>query len=178
MLKSSQITIKPLLKKHLELLRKLRNDESTAHYLTSVLPINEYMQEEWFKKQSLDDTKMYFAIEEDNDNFIGVVRCDEWDKINRSIRIGLDIIPQKRRQGFAKEAYKLLFSYFFENLGINRIWLLVADYNKIAISLYESLGFVHEGGARQALYRKNEFHDYFMMSILKKEYEKKYKKKK
>lgn len=177
MLKSPRLSIKPLLRRHLEILRILRNDESTAYYLTSVLPINEHMQESWFKKQSLDDSKIYFAIEDKKKDFIGVVRCDEWDKINRSIRIGLDIIPEKRRQGYAHESYKLLFSYLFENLGINRVWLLVADYNKNAIKLYKKLGFIQEGAARQALYRDNKFHDYLMMSILKKEYEKKSKKK-
>lgn len=173
MIKGKRIILKSLEKKHLDKLRVLRNDRETNYYLTSVIPINEEMQEDWFKRISLDPTKIYMAIEGMKGEFIGLVRNDEWDKINRSIRIGIDIAPEYRRQGYASEAYDLLFEFYFNNLGINRIWLLVVVYNKAAISLYEKLGFKIEGKQRQAIYRNNKFNDYIMMSILKNEYEKK-----
>lgn len=176
MLKNNQIIIKPLEKKHLEGLRILRNDPEIRFYLTSAFPINEYMQEEWLKKISLDSSKMYFAIENRNGEFLGFVRCDEWDKINRSIRIGVDIVTSRQRKGYATAAYTLLFRYLFRDLGINRVWLLVTDYNKRALALYKKLGFVEEGRQRAAIFRKGKFNEYIMMSILKKEYERKEKK--
>ncbi len=171
MLKNNQIIIKPLEKKHLGSLMNLRNDPEIRFYLTSILPINEHMQEEWFKTISLDDSKMYFAIENRKGEFLGLVRCDEWDKINRSIRIGVDIIPTQQRKGYSTAAYTLLFRYLFHDLGINRVWLLVTEYNKKALALYKKLHFVEEGKQRAAIFRKGKFHDYMMMSILKKEYD-------
>lgn len=174
MIKSHRLTIKALKEKHLEDLRNLRNDPETNTYLTTNIPINEISQKEWFKKLCLDGSKMYMAIESPEDNFMGVVRVDEWDKVNRSVRIGIDIHKDFRGKGFATEAYKALFKYFFEDLSINRIWLEVVDYNSIAISLYNKLGFVKEGVMREAVFRNNKFHDYIIMSLLKTEYEKKY----
>lgn len=171
MLKGKRITIKPLERKHLEELRKLRNDSETSLYLTSIIPINEHMQEEWFQRICLDGSKMYLAIENQKREFIGIVRCDEWDKINRSIRIGLDIVSKFRRQGYAMEAYNLLLNFLFHHLGLNRVWLLVVDYNKAAIELYEKLGFKIEGRQKEAIFRNNQFNDYIMMSLLKKDYE-------
>lgn len=172
MLKGNSIIIKPLEYKHLEALRLLRNDETTNVYLTTIIPVNEVMQKAWFEKISLDDTKMYLAIENKKNEFVGIIRADEWDKVNKSVRIGIDIVPTQRQKGLATEAYKLFLEYLFHHLSINRIWLLVVEYNKAAFSLYTKFGFKVEGKQREALFRNNKFNDYIMMSILKKEYEK------
>lgn len=172
MLKNDKIILNPVKKKHLNNLRSLRNSSETNYYLTSIIPVNEYQQEAWFKKISLDETKMCFAIENKNSQFIGFVRGDEWDRVNRSIRIGVDIVPEFRRKGFATNAYKLLLKYLFQDLGINRVWLLVVDYNEVAMSLYKKVGFRIEGKQREAVFRSGKFHTYIMMSILKSEYEK------
>ncbi len=174
MLQGKKIVLKILEKRHLRQLRFLRNQPQTNYYLTSIVPISEAKQQVWFKKISLDETKMYFAIEDYHKKFLGIVRCDEWDKINRSIRVGIDIVPELRRQGIATEAYELLFKYLFRDLGIHRVWLLVADFNQPAYALYQKLGFKLEGKQREALYRDNKFHHYLMMSLLKSEYEKRY----
>lgn len=173
MIKGERIILRLLEQKDLEKLRKLRNDPDTNFFLTYVAPISEPLQKIWFEKISTDSTKMYLVITNPKEEFIGIVRCDEWDKINRSIRVGLDISPEFRKQGYATEAYRLLLNYLFFELSINRIWLLVVDFNTVAISLYKKLGFKVEGKQRQAIYRNNKFNDYIMMGILKKEYEKK-----
>lgn len=176
MLTGKKICLIVLEKKHLESLRQLRNEESTNKYLTYILPINEVAQMDWFEKTSKDPTKLYMAIENKNGDFIGIVRADEWDKINRSIRIGVDIVKKYRQKGYATETYFLLFKFLFENIGINRVWLEVAEYNTIALSLYKKLGFIKEGILRETLFRENKFYNYIVMSLLKKDYEKKYKK--
>lgn len=171
MLKGSHISLIPLKKNHLEDVRKIRNDSTTNYFLTMIAPINEYMQDEWFKSLCLDGSKMYFIIEDHQANVVGLIRCDEWDKINRSIRVGIDISPRYRRKGYATEAYRLLIPYLFNHLSIHRVWLLVIDFNTSARSLYTKLGFREEGVQRKAIYRKGQFCDYIMMSLLKEEYE-------
>jgi RimJ/RimL family protein N-acetyltransferase len=69
--------------------------------------------------------------------------------------------------------YKMIFDLCFNQYNINRLWLFVLDYNKIAISLYKKLGFIEEGKQRKAIFRNGNYHDYIMMSLLKTEYESK-----
>ncbi|MFC1711115.1 GNAT family N-acetyltransferase [Patescibacteria group bacterium] len=172
MLKGKRLNIRIIEKKDLESLRLLRNDSKTSYFLTSVIPISQPVQEQWLKKISTDDSRMYFVIKSIKNVFLGLVRCDEWDKINRSIRIGIDIVPKSRRKGYATEAYNLLLDYLFKDLGLNRVWLLVVGFNKPAIALYKKLNFKLEGKQRKAILRNGKFNDYLMMSMLKKEYEK------
>jgi RimJ/RimL family protein N-acetyltransferase len=171
-LKNDTLTIRALEERDLEQFRTLRNDPDTAYFLTSVVPIAPVKQHAWFQGVSKDDSRMYFAIETTDGTFVGLVRCDEWDKINQSVRIGVDIAPQWRRKGFATQAYTLLFDFLFRQLHIHRIWLLVLSYNTPAIALYKKLGLKEEGKQREAIFRDNTYHDYIMMSILSHEYEK------
>lgn len=171
MLRDDSIEILPLEERHLESLRRLRNDPQTWPYLTSPLPVDPKSQMKWFEQLCSDKSRRYFAIEK-NSKFVGVVRTDEWDQINQSVRIGVDIVPKFRRQGIATKVYKLLLEYLFNQVNMHRVWLLAAEFNKPALALYKKLGFEKEGTQRQALFRNGQWHDYIMMSLLREEYQK------
>ncbi|MBP9691068.1 GNAT family N-acetyltransferase, partial [Candidatus Woesebacteria bacterium] len=132
---------------------------------------NEFMQQEWFKNLGLSRTKMYFTIFKSDKVPIGIVRCDEWDQINNSIRIGIDIEKSHRTQGYAEEAYRALIPYLFFKLNIHRIWLLVLEYNAPAIGLYKKLGFTEEGVQKAAVLRDARYHNYIMMSLIATDHE-------
>ncbi|MBA7602443.1 putative ribosomal N-acetyltransferase YdaF [subsurface metagenome] len=173
MLIKDKIIIRILETRDLENLRKLRNDFlNTSQYLTYPLPINEKNQLSWFESISKSPDKIYFVIENEKNQFLGIIRADEWDKINQSIRTGMDLAPEFRSKGLAYKTYLIFIEYLFNNININRIWLEVLDFNKYAISLYKKIGFIEEGRKRQAVYRHGEFCDYIVMSYLKKDYEK------
>lgn len=178
MIETERLRIIPLEKRHLEPLRKMRLDPTTWHYLSDVHPINEVQQEKWFEKVSTDPTKMYFAIEEQRSwgsmipeyVFIGILRADEYDKTNRSIRVGVDIESNSRGKGYGTEALKAFINYLFKQLGLHRVWLLVAKDNKPAFNLYTKLGFIYEGKQKEALFRDGKWLEYISMSILEDEW--------
>lgn len=171
MLTNGTLSLIPLEERHLETLRQLRNSPNTWYFLTSTLPIKPKSQLRWFEGLCRDKNRLYFAIEK-RGKFVGIVRSDEWDMTNQSVRIGADVVPKYRRQGIATKTYKLLLNYLFNQANIHRVWLLVAEFNKPAIALYKKLGFKKEGAQRQALWRNGNWHDYLMMSLLRKEYQK------
>lgn len=175
MLSDGTISIIPLEERHLEPLRQLRNHPETRYFLTSTAIISKKQQQAWFERLCRDKSRKYYAIEKEG-KFVGVVRSDEWDKANQSVRIGADVIPEYRRQGIAARTYKLLLDYLFRQLNIHRVWFLVAEFNKPALALYKKIGFKKEGVQRQALYRDGKRHDYIMMSLLREEHQKKYSK--
>lgn len=175
MLNGERIIIKPLEKKYLEDVRRLRNHRSVHAFLTTTSLITKKMQEVWFKKLQTDKSRLYFTIHLLDDTFIGIIRSDQWDKVNLNIRIGMDIREDYRGHGYAKEGYRYYLKYLFEDLHMHRVWLEVLDFNSIARSLYNKLGFKKEGVLREAVYRERKYHDYIVMSLLKHEYEKKYK---
>src|SRR5258706_11454457 len=146
----------------LAFLTECRNDPSTWMELGSIDFLNQIKQKVWLEKSSLDSTKKYFIVglkTLEIEEKIGFVRMDEFDEINRSIRIGADIHRNYRNKGYGTKLYKLLLEYCFNFLNVNRVWLLVLDYNDSALGLYKKMNFIEEGRQRQAIYRNGKYHD-------------------
>lgn len=170
MFKYQGISIRVVERCDLERIRTLRNDPSTWIYLTDVLFVSASAQERWFAKVSESMDRKYFAVHDAEYEFIGVVRFDEIDHLNRSVRIGCDIVPELRGQGYGSRVYDLLLKYCFDFMNMHRLWLLVIDTNQAAIRLYIKKGFSEEGRYRESLFRDGRYHDYISMSILEDEY--------
>jgi len=166
------ITIRVIERRDLELMRALRNDPTTWMHLTDIRPIAELGQERWFAGLADAKDRQYFVVCDGQHDFIGIVRCDEIDHVNRSMRIGCDIVPDLRGKRYGSRVFDLLLRYGFDFLNMHRLWLLVIDSNPVAIRLYAGKGFQEEGRQREALFRDGRYHDYILMSLLEHEYRK------
>ena len=165
-----EISIREVEQRDLERMRVLRNDPSTWVYLTDISFVSALAQERWFAKVSDSTNRKYFVVHDAEHEFVGIVRCDEIDHLNRSMRIGCDIIPELRGQGYGSRVFDLLLKYCFDFMNMHRLWLLVIDTNEVAIRLYAKKGFREEGRYREALFRGGRYHDYIAMSVLEDEY--------
>lgn len=153
----------------LEWARELHNDPEVLAMLTDPTVVSEEQQVAWFfKLQSTSKSRRLTVLVDDKP--AGLVRLDDIDPHNHSICVGLDIHRDFRGKGLAKPVYRALFKYLFEKMEMNRVWLLVADYNERAKTLYTQLGFVTEGIYREALFKNNQYYDYILMSVLRKEW--------
>jgi len=55
-------------------------------------------------------------------------------------------------------------------LNFHRLELMVMDYNKKAIHVYEKIGFKEVGLKREANFLQGKYHDVYMMDILAAEF--------
>lgn len=74
-------------------------------------------------------------------------------------------------KGIGTEVTEQILKVGFTDNKLNRIMLTVSEPNIGGIKAYEKAGFKIEGRLRQASFRDNKFHDKFVMSILKSEWE-------
>lgn len=158
-----------LRRQEIEWVRQLHNDSEVLSVLTDTHEVTHEEQKKWFERLSSSTSSKRLVVTMD-DVPIGLARLDEIDFINGSTRVGLDIHKDSRGRGYARPAYNLLLNYCFEDLRMNRVYLMVADFNERAYSLYKKLGFIEEGKMREALLRNGSHHDYIIMSILRREY--------
>ncbi len=101
---------------------------------------------------------------------IGIVSLMNISEVHASADLSIIVGRQgDRDQGYGSEAIEALLEYSFESLGLHRVGLSVFDFNALAISTYEKLGFREEGRLRQAIKRDHAFHDAILMSILRPE---------
>lgn len=155
----------------MERIRRMRNDPSTWMNLTDIEPIDAWSQKQWFASlMKQKKSKRFYAVCTGNDRFVGLVRMDEFDWTNRSVRVGCDVERTMRGKGYGTQIMEMIVEYCFRYLNMHRLWLLVLDTNAPARRIYAKVGFREEGCYRQAIYRNGIYHDYILMSLLKPEY--------
>ena len=81
------LSLRPVEEEDLDRIRELRNDESTWIHLTDPRPVYPGDQVAWFGSLGLRAGKFYFVAFDEQNPFIGIVRMDEYDAQNRSIRV-------------------------------------------------------------------------------------------
>jgi RimJ/RimL family protein N-acetyltransferase len=73
-------------------------------------------------------------------------------------------------KGYGIIAVEKLLKYAFYELGLNRVFTSVYDFEKEVIEVMEKSPFVNEGKLRQAIYKNGKYFDVVIYSILKKEF--------
>ncbi len=121
--------LRQLCEDDLPFLLEVRNNESTRVNLEndSVFTLQECA--EWFFK-----TNPNWYIIEVNNERIGYIRTN-------GDEVGIDIHPKYRRNGYAREAYKL----YLKDKDYASLWVFVDNFAK---NLYTELGFVENGNSK------------------------------
>jgi UDP-4-amino-4,6-dideoxy-N-acetyl-beta-L-altrosamine N-acetyltransferase len=163
-----KIYMRPVEEKDLEKIRKIRNDPSTWMNLTHINLINVDDQKKWFASLSKQRTsKRFYTVCKGKEQLVGIVRMDEFDWVNRNVRVGCDVAKHLRGKGYGTQIMQMVMEYCFNYLNMHRLWLLVLENNVRAQTVYKKVGFKTEGRYRQAVYRNGQYYDYVLMSLLK-----------
>lgn len=77
--------------------------------------------------------------------------------------------PGDMGQGFTTEAVRLLATYLFGRLQVNRVRLVIHPENHASRRVAQKCGFKHEGTARGAWYHQGKNHDVEIYALLRHE---------
>jgi RimJ/RimL family protein N-acetyltransferase len=172
-LDSERLYLRPLDESDLDPCMRWINDSEILQYLGRKLPMGRMQEKEWLTSQYASESQLNLAIIlKDGDRHIGNCGFNEIDYVNRNAIFGI-LLGEKDtwNQGYGSEAGKLVIRYGFEQLGLHRIELDVFSYNPRARASYERIGFVLEGTKRESYYRNGQYHDTYVMSVLRSEWE-------
>lgn len=158
----------------LEKLNALRNDEESFLYTGgNKFFISKEYDKKWIEDKIFNNQQqIYLAIcLIDTKQLIGYLGINEIDFRNSKAQwAGINIDSSFSKKGYATEASSLMLKFVFEELGINRFFGYWLESNIPSIRMAEKLGFLNEGIVRDFVYKRNKFHNVYLMSILKKEY--------
>lgn len=105
--------------------------------------------------------------EEQNITKLGSISLWNISWLHRRAEIGIWILPNYWKQGFAETALKLLKTVSFIHLRLNRLEAHVAAENERSLLLFKKCGFESEGLLRQYLNLNGLYHDTYILACLK-----------
>ncbi|MCK5033238.1 MAG: GNAT family N-acetyltransferase [Calditrichia bacterium] len=151
------------------------NHPDARETLFYALPVSlDSIRDKWNKFRDDPNTIVFIICSKNPDKHVGITAFHRIDWVGRMAIFYIAIADMENRsKGFGTEATELLANYAFTTLNLNRIQLHVAVKNEKAIKVYKKAGYEIEGTLRQAMYWDGKYHDFYVMGLLKKDYNKK-----
>jgi RimJ/RimL family protein N-acetyltransferase len=140
-------------------------------------PSNQYSVKkltEWIQKNQEKDPPSFYAFgirTLEGDRLVGYTGLEGDISPHGEAFVGIGIGERDFwGKGYGTDAMNVILRFAFQELNLRRVSLDTFEYNPRAIRSYEKVGFVHEGRARDFLYREGRRWDLIFMGILREEW--------
>lgn len=159
---------------YLHYYKKWINDPDVSDYLGTVgFPFSLKEERQWVERNvASGDSAAHFTILTKGGRPIGNMALLEINYVNRNAQLGI-MIGEKAywSKGYGTDAIETLLGFAFDTLGLHKVELRLNPGNKRALACYRKCGFKLEGKKREQTYHHGEYCDELIMSVLKKEWE-------
>lgn len=156
-----------------EAIYKYRNDFEVCQGLVGFRPeMSRADTDEWIEFHRQNSENILWAISDSTSNqcfgHVGLYKVDyRMQKADLGICIG-----DKSRwgKGLGRKIVQKVLVFAFNQLHLTQVRLQVLAGNRVAVKLYEHLGFSQDGRLRREQFRDGEFKDVLLMSLLRQEW--------
>jgi len=175
MIVGEKVRLRPIEREDLPRFVEWFSDPEVRRHLLVYLPFSLAQEERWFEglQERLErQEEVLLAIETADGVHIGNVDLHAIDWKNRNAELGIAIGEKAYwGQGYGTDAIRTLLDLAFREMNLHRVFLRVDTDNVRGIHCYEKDGFRREGTLREVVFREGTYHDQYIMSILKQEFE-------
>ena len=127
------------------------SDEQTTLDCGGYHAFNEMDEEYGRLMQKFASQTRYSIVCKEMDRVIGMVSMMDAERAVPGWELGIEIAPDTRRRGYAKEALSAVVQTYFEKTDTVLFTGGHYAYNKLSGKLLESVGFIYEGTEHKAM---------------------------
>lgn len=173
MLKKDNIQLRAPEPEDVEFLLEMENDSNSWHVSNTHVPFSRFDIEQYIM---LSDKDVYSAKQlrfmigyndKEKIQTIGAIDIFDFDAHNKRAGIGISIIEDYRKKGYAGIALDILIEYMFNHLSLHQIYCNIGQDNIESTSLFKSRGFVETGIKKDWNLRNNKWVDEHFFQLLK-----------
>lgn len=163
----------------LSFINKLRNDDGFFDLTCgNKYFISSERDRKWIEDKIFNNhTQLYLMVCTISDRMsIGYICATDIDYINRkAIHGGLVLAKEFIGKGYGTEASLLLMEHLFGELGMNMVYSYVREDHLASLRMCEKIGYRIDCLVRDFVYKQNKFHNAYLCSILKSDFDKRMK---
>ena len=164
-----QIILRAVELKDCPILLELINDPETEYMVGGwSFPVSYQTQVDWLSSLSKAKDTLRCIIESKEDKIaIGTIILSAIDYKNGNAEVHIKISNNGiRGRGYGYDAVSTLVKYAFNELRLNCIFARVSNHNVASKNLFNKCGFVQEGLLRERLFKRGQYVDIVVLSIL------------
>ena len=143
MLVSAEIKLRSLEDTDLDFLFSLENDKSLWAVSGTTEPFSLAQLANYIShaKQDIAIAEQFRFVIDWQGKAIGCIDLYEYNFKKQNAGVGIVILKQYRRKGFAKQSLTLLIKYAWEKLHLKQLYTGIFSDNKASLALFQSVGF-------------------------------------
>ena len=156
-----QVRLRAMEPEDLEMLYTIENDPLLWEVGCSNVPYSRYVLHDYIAQSSGDiytDRQVRLIIENARHQTLGMADLLNFDPKNRRAEVGIVIIGQHRRQGYASDALAALHDYARQTLHIHQLYAFIATDNEPSLALFRQSGYHISAPLADWLYDGQAYH--------------------
>ncbi len=126
---------------HAYLIRKWGIHENPLLFDYNLPPLKDEEIEEWYRYKTRGYNRKYYSVFNEEDRLIGYMGIKYIRRILKESTLGIVFDPNYINKGYGTDSILTFLDYYFNKLGMRKMYLDVAKFNKRAIRCYEKCGF-------------------------------------
>jgi len=175
MLIGKTVSLHAVEKEDLERFRDWRNNPEFRKHFREFRELNMRQQEIWFEDAVVrDPNTLMFSIRRNSDGeLMGCCGFVYVNWVHRHADLSLYIGWQDAYiddEGYATDACRVLLDYGFNELGLNKVWTEIYEFDDKKSALYDEFGFQQDGLLRQHYWHDGRWWDSRILSLLRAEF--------
>ncbi len=172
MLKGTNIELRALEPSDVDLLYEWENNQKLWHLSNTLAPFSRFQLEQYVLNAGND---LYTArqlrlmidrIKKNEKESIGSIDLFDFEPHHHRAGIGIMIVENARRKGFAAEALELLVEYCFSVLKLHQLYCNISENNKASLELFKKAGFNITGQKKEWLLAENRWVDEYFLQLI------------
>ena len=157
-----KIKLRAIEPEDLDLLYHIENDVELWNVGTSNVPYSRYLLHDYVANAQNDiytDRQVRMMVENEEGDVVGVVDLVSFDPANRRAEVGIIIMNDYRRQGYAIAVIDAMKDYALRILHLHQLYAYVDCDNNASMRLFEKAGFCVSAKIKDWLFDGVKYHD-------------------
>ena len=172
MLKGKNILLRALEPSDVDLLYQWENTSELWHLSNTITPFSRFVLEQYIMDSHQDiftSKQLRLMIDKKNHGIlitIGTIDLFDFDPVNKRAGIGVMIVREEQRQGYAAEALQMLINYCFNTLNLHQVYCNIIADNLASMNLFKKAGFEVAGIKKEWILASNKWMDEYTLQLI------------
>ena len=162
----NKIKLRAMEPEDLDILYLIENDKGLWNVGATNVPYSRYTLHEYMANAKDDiyaDRQVRLMVENEAGEVVGIVDVVNFDPQHQRAELGIVIMNDHRRKGYATAAVEEILRYALRILHLHQLYVIVDKENTIALQLFRKTEFQESASLTQWLYDGRDYRDALLL---------------